>query len=218
MSLKEFPNFNIEHVDRIVAATRLDVSPDRNALLADLLDCYRRYKKQISSGRFKRQRERHISLQKHIKSMLKLLHDDDVDGGVINKMSGGDAFRFALACDNLYRLLEYGTQASPAEFARVNKERWGLTRSALQELVGASLPPVYEKHFKRDAGLSHSPDGGPPYGPFIRFALQTTKEMGIECSADTVEKAFEEAKKQKRTHFDYPLAGNLNADHLKNER
>ena len=188
------------------------MSPNRKVLLPDLIECCARYKKQISSGRYKAQRDRHISLRKHINWIVKLLEEDYDDGGVIDRMSGGDAYVFAVSCINLYRLLEYGTQASPAEFARANKERWNLTGSALEELVGASLPLIYEKHFGRTAGVSHPPAGGPPYGPYIRFALQVTKEMGFECSANTIDKAFKE-KKQKRTPFVSPPAGNLDGDH-----
>jgi hypothetical protein len=52
-----FANFNIEHVNRIIAATGLDVAPDPEALLADLIDSFAKYSKAVSSGAFKKKRQ-----------------------------------------------------------------------------------------------------------------------------------------------------------------
>lgn len=202
MNPKEFANFNLEHVDRIILATRLDTPSDfdRKALLADMIDAWGRYKKLINSGAFRRQQDRQVSIRKHIKRIVELLREDDEAGGVIDKLSHGASEILAIQLIDLACLLEYGTQAAPAEFVRFNKERYGLTGSALQELVGAYLPGVYHKHFKREARSSHSGlRGGPPDGPYIRFALQATKEMKIECSAETVDAALGEKKIQKNT-------------------
>jgi hypothetical protein len=203
MNPTAFADFNEHNVDRIVASTcRHDEPParlDRVALLADLIGCYGRYKKIISSGAFKSQSERQSKIRKSIEKIVKLLKEDDADGGVILKMSQGASSILAMQLLDLASLLEHGLQRKPGEFAIWNKARYGLIGSALQELVGIRLPAVYEKHFGKPAGSSRDPLGGPPYGPYIRFALQLTKEWKIDCSAETIDAALSREKFQKNT-------------------
>jgi hypothetical protein len=56
---------------------------------------------------------------------------------------------------------------------------------------GFQLPLVFEKHFKRKAGLSRPWEGqGPITGPFIRFAQAVGRALGEEVAAETVAKAM----------------------------
>jgi hypothetical protein len=55
---------------------------------------------------------------------------------------------------------------------------------------GVQLPLVFEKHFKREAKYSRPSDGGPPGGPFIRFAAAVASALDIKVSYETVAKAI----------------------------
>jgi hypothetical protein len=215
MNHREFGNFNIEHVHRIIEATRSpdrDVLVDREGLLIDLINCFGKYNKAIKPGVPKRHTGRYTSLRKHIARMVKLIRKDDDDLGVIHKLSEGTS---EILLDQLFRfdhLLEHALQSLP-EAARVNRERQGLTVPARQALVGVWLARAYEKHFKREALSGRSP-GGRPHGPYVRFALKATEEMKIKCSDETIHKALWQEKKTKKYYLDSLLAGNIDGNHL----
>lgn len=68
-----------------------------------------------------------------------------------------------------------------------------------------SLAPIYERHFKRRAGVSEI--AGKATGPFVRFALYALNEHDTESgrpkiAAGTVKRAWSEAKK----HYSFDAA------------
>ena len=54
-----------------------------------------------------------------------------------------------------------------------------LPRSPLEFFVANVLPSVFERHFKRAAGFSRASDGTETGGPYIRFAVEALRELGI---------------------------------------
>jgi hypothetical protein len=54
-----------------------------------------------------------------------------------------------------------------------------LPRSPLEFFVANVLPSVFEHHFKRAAGFSRAWDGTETGGPYIRFAVEALRELGI---------------------------------------
>jgi hypothetical protein len=62
--------------------------------------------------------------------------------------------------------------------------------------LGYDLPRIFEKHFRREAGRSKAPEGGPPTGPFIRFAVAVSKELGQHTTAETIDRARKATKRR----------------------
>lgn len=195
MEPTKFSDFNELDVDRIVTATRLDV-PDlnRDALLRDLIGCYKRYKKVISSSTFQRHRVRHTSIRKHIDRLVKLITEDDADLGVIHKISEGTSDVFVPQLRTLAARIAQSPDGEPGNFARQNKARYSVRGSALQELTGLWLRDVYERHFKKEAGSSRPKEGRPPEGPYIRFVTTVLADWKIDCSPETVDDALSRKK------------------------
>jgi hypothetical protein len=54
-----------------------------------------------------------------------------------------------------------------------------LPRSRLEFFVANVLPSVFERHFKRAARFSRASDGTETGGPYIRFAVEALRELGI---------------------------------------
>ena len=54
-----------------------------------------------------------------------------------------------------------------------------LPRSPLEFFVANVLPSVFERHFKREARFSRASDGTQTGGPYIRFAVEALRELGI---------------------------------------
>jgi len=54
-----------------------------------------------------------------------------------------------------------------------------LPRSPLEFFVANELPSVFERHFKRAAGVSRAWDGTETGGPYIRFAVGALRALGI---------------------------------------
>jgi hypothetical protein len=60
-----------------------------------------------------------------------------------------------------------------------NHALYRLPRSPLEFFVANVLPSVFERHFKRAAGFSRASDGTETGGPYIRFAVEALRELGI---------------------------------------
>jgi hypothetical protein len=74
--------------------------------------------------------------------------------------------------------------------AKTRAELGHVTGSPLQALAGLWLPTVYKKHFRRRAGSSRPVEGGPPDGPYMRFADQVLTEWDIKHSRETIDAAL----------------------------
>ena len=84
------------------------------------------------------------------------------------------------------------------EYTKNVKGLAGITTSPTQALVGLWLPLVYEDIFKQPATASEPFDGGPPDTPYVRFACQVAKEMGIKkCSPHLIRKARAHYRRQR---------------------
>jgi hypothetical protein len=82
--------------------------------------------------------------------------------------------------------------ADAAEQANSQGGRIRLPRSPKEWFAVEVLAPIYEYHFKRRAGPSAEAKEG---GPFIRFAIQVMKEMGIRpLTPNTVARALKEVR------------------------
>lgn len=71
-------------------------------------------------------------------------------------------------------------------------------RSAFEWLAGIHLAELYERHFERRAGFSVPPNGGAPYGPYIRFATQALTELKItKYSKWAIASALKDARRKR---------------------
>jgi len=80
-----------------------------------------------------------------------------------------------------------------------NHALYRLPRSPLEFFVANVLPSVFERHFKRTAGFSRAPDGTGTGGPYIRFAVEALRELGITnkgkpYTGDTIARALSRAR------------------------
>src|SRR5262249_46300174 len=87
-------------------------------------------------------------------------------------------------------LSQPGFQTTRKEFADRTNARLGITGSALQALVGLWLADTYRKHFQREPAISRNQSDGAVTGPYVRFALQVTKELNVKCAAETIDAAL----------------------------
>jgi hypothetical protein len=106
-----------------------------------------------------------------------------------------DYFRNVFPVNDLQiilRLLQRSAAAATSPFPKLP--------SPNEFFFGVQLPIVFERHFKREAKYSRRSDGGPPKGPFIRFATAVACALGLEVSAETVVKAIGAARKGNSKH------------------
>jgi hypothetical protein len=172
------------------------------ALRDHLRGCYFRWGSltQLSSNKVARQRfQQYHAIAKHAELLLTLL-----DNGVIGAwVRATIATTFPLREGAPVRkTAEFRTdQGQPdpapsfdgllaglhrlAESARYKAEYYSdralyrLPRSPLEFFVANVLPSVFERHFKRAAGFSRASDGTETGGPYIRFAVEALRELGI---------------------------------------
>jgi hypothetical protein len=195
MRPEAFVDFNAQTIDDIVAQTRYPVE-NKAALLEDLLTCYGKYKVLISAGTYKRHQLRWRRIRKHIDSLVNLIEADNADLGTVRELSGGAADVFVRHLRTLAFELSL-RDMEPGEFVKKNRERRNLIGlSALQKLTGEWLPEVYERHFKRKAGASRPIEGGPPEGPYIRFAMAVLAAWKIDYAPDSIDDALRRAEKK----------------------
>jgi hypothetical protein len=74
-----------------------------------------------------------------------------------------------------------------------------LPRSPLEFFVANVLPSVFERHFKRAARFSRASDGTETGGPYIRFAVEALRELGITnkgkpYAPDTIARALSDVR------------------------
>jgi hypothetical protein len=69
--------------------------------------------------------------------------------------------------------------------ARVSAEQW---------LIGFALPKIYERHFKKFGISKPDPKTGKPFGPGIRFIQACLQEIGVDKSADAIEKHWRRSR------------------------
>jgi hypothetical protein len=183
-------------LDRIVAAPgNAPDQLDRDLLRSELLGCYERYSRATSPAAFKRNTERLIGIRKYTGKLVTRMAEDDADLGIIRPISATLMPQLL----SLIELLDEGQlQTKPKDFADRTKSRLGITGSALQALTGLWLPKTYEKHFRRAAGSSRHPGGGPPDGPYIRFAASVLAAWKIEGSAETIDAALGQHGKSRK--------------------
>jgi hypothetical protein len=75
-------------------------------------------------------------------------------------------------------------KGSPQNIAAETRAHYGASDiSALEQLVGAKLPAIYEKFFRERATATKE-------GSYLDFAMQVLKEFRIPCSRGTVIKAL----------------------------
>jgi hypothetical protein len=75
-------------------------------------------------------------------------------------------------------------EISPQNIAAETRAHYGASDvSALDQLVGAKLPAIYEEFFRERATTTKE-------GSYLDFAMQVLKEFGIRCSRETVIKAL----------------------------
>jgi hypothetical protein len=75
-----------------------------------------------------------------------------------------------------------------------------LPRSPLEFFVGNVLPSAFKRHFKREARVSRASDGTETGGPYIRFAVEALRELGITnkgkpYARDTIARALSDVRK-----------------------
>ena len=160
---------------------------DRDLLRSDLLACYERYSRTTSAAAFKRNKERLIGLRKYTDKLVTLMREDATDLGIVRTISETLLPQLISLVEMLDQMQ---LQTKPKDFADRTKTRLGITGSALQALTGLWLPKTYERHFGRSAGSSRRFADAVVGGPYIRFALQVTKEWKIPCSAETIDAAL----------------------------
>lgn len=68
---------------------------------------------------------------------------------------------------------------------------------AIRLLFGVWLPPVYERHWGRAAGIGRPLASVGASGPYIRFALAVAAESGLKVGAETVAAALKAARRNR---------------------
>ena len=194
MVAPRFADFDKQSLDRIIDAAKTKLPSqklpsqfDRDVLYDDLVSCYRLYTRATSPAAFKNNASRLIGIRKRTSKLVSLMEADASDLGILREISE----TLLPQLKALIALLDQSKmQMNVKGFSDRIKERLNITGSALQALTGLWLPNVYQKHFQRAAGSSRSPEGGPPDGPYIRFALQVLAEWKIKGSAETIDAAL----------------------------
>jgi hypothetical protein len=194
MATPKFADFDEQALDRIIEAAKtrlpnqtLPSQFDRDALYDDLVSSHVLYHR-ASPAAFKPNKLRLIGIRKSTIKLVSLMEADAADFGLIREIS-------ATLLPQLKALIAVldkpgMMQMKARDFSDRIKERLNIPGSALQALTGHWLPNVYEKHFQRAAGSSRSLQGGPPDGPYIRFARQVLIEWEIKGSAETIDAAL----------------------------
>jgi hypothetical protein len=67
--------------------------------------------------------------------------------------------------------------------------------SAPKSWIVESLVPIYEEHFRTEAGASRPSSGGEANGPFVRFVKIVTKEIGTKLSPETIAATVRKTKR-----------------------
>jgi hypothetical protein len=179
--------FDDEKLARIVAAQGAPGQIDLNALRRKLMHCVVWYAKADASG-YHHARKHAISTKATIKRLkTQLQHEifrtEATELRLQELLLRLDAFDKWIDSDKL--------EIKAKEYTKKVKRLAGITRSPTQSLVGLWLPPVYQDIFKQPATASEPLDGGPPDTPYVRFARQVAKEMGIrKCSPHLIRKAL----------------------------
>jgi hypothetical protein len=88
----------------------------------------------------------------------------------------------------------FGRAALRAEFTALRSDG---CETAVRLLFGAWLPPVFERHWGRRAGVVCSLASGAAGGPYVRFAAAVAAEFGLAVSAETVAAALKAARRNR---------------------
>jgi hypothetical protein len=137
----------------------------------------------------------------HAKKLAERMQEDAGDLGIIREISE----TLVPQLQSLVELLDQAQlETKPKDFADRTRRKLGLTGSALQTLAGSWLPAIYKRHFNREAGSSRPPCGGPPEGPYIRFAVEVLDAFGVDCTRETIHAAIYMVKSAKKI-FDLPF-------------
>ena len=197
---------NDEGIQRILAKVGGRFVPhglELGALRDDLFGCYMEWcsLSQLTSDKIARQRVQRLeTIAKRADAVLALLLDEGLIGGWARQeiamtfpLNEGAPVRKTAA----FRTDHGQPDAAPsfngflaglqrlAAAARYKAEYfpdralYRLPRSPLEFFVANVLPSVFERHFKRAAGFSRAWDGTETGGPFIRFAVEALRELGI---------------------------------------
>ena len=206
MVTPRFADFDEQSLDRIIDAAKTKLPDqklpnqfDRDALYDDLIGCYELYRRADSPAAVKNNASRLLGIRKHTSKLVLLLETDDSEDGALREFSEVllPQLRVLIKC----LLDEPQMQMAARDFPARIKERLKITGSPLQTLAGLWLPRVYRKHFRRAAGSSRPAGGGPPDGPYVRFARQVLAEWKIKGSAETIDAALGQHGKAPRKSF-----------------
>jgi hypothetical protein len=164
---------------RIVAAA--GHVPDQinvDALRAQLLGCNTLWGVFESTRDYYMVRKKAVRARATIKTLLILLRDETLRKEAAELLPLLEAFYNRIDPKKL--------DIKAKEFTKNTKGLLRIPGPPLYALVGDWLKQVYDDIFKQPATAW----GSHPNTPYTRFVLQVTKELGIECSPHTIDKAL----------------------------
>jgi hypothetical protein len=177
----ELPDVQLADVEALIAATRLNVSVDRKALLGEL-----------QLARFFRQNFFPLS-------------------NISYRMAPRDARAVIRTIDKLKQKITRCAEHPAALLAwldgfsgAVKASIARLDRSPSEWIVRNILQPIYEKFFGRRAGRSRRQPGSDDQklsGPFVRFAVAAGPIIGEEITSGIVANAFRSVRRVRRRHL-----------------
>jgi hypothetical protein len=180
MSLEREEPCRSEAVARIIAATRLDgTAIDRRELAYDLelsLSLWQSAREAVSPSVTKRKNYKLDQILKSSQKLQKQLADEQAYQTISEKLN----IREGNPRDAVSRLtVAVRTIIENREpLQRGRDPALFLGRSTFEFFVGVALAKIFEKYFKRSAGISRVSNGVD--GPFIRFAFQALIELGFK--------------------------------------
>jgi hypothetical protein len=189
----------LDEIAKTPQGKKLIQKVDRNVLAGDLSDAWGKWllwRALDSTGGAKRRAKLFRTLEISATKFKKRLLDKTGEYYVLREMmfsAFSDETAFGLFLTSLDRVIKVASQ-------KMNeKKAWlRLKRSPRGFFAYEVLGPVYKKNFGEDPAAWYVKESrnapARPDTPFIRFAVQVMKEMGIGGGPDLVLRAFKEVK------------------------
>ena len=198
-----FDDFDIdrilEHVGRDFVPDTLDELELRKDIVA-AWDFYQGYENTIAKGARTRRRNYADKVSRQTRALVKLITDPSSDATLVRRrinqnLSADDAEQFFVSLTNGLKELALEARAAVKKYDDPDTMREILEVSPTDWLLGEGLVRVFETHFRRPVTRTREA-GGPPKGPFIRFATAVTAQLGEPFSDETVSKAISALRKR----------------------